>query len=180
MNQLAKSINSSRHHSLNQKSRKSNNDYLFTNFQCTPTGSIESLPFLAPVWEYTLASQFVLFQVDPEVSQRKKVLQNKFKAEETKYSHYLTEDYQDEDVFAYFSELANLHFHECAVELAPDNIVKVTLLLPENYMLMVSFPASEPEGIPVFTLFHNREAQISAQRPLAEIVSGTQGMLQES
>ena len=151
-------------------------------FPSIPTGSSDEIRFIT-AWETTSASvqsQLLLTQTDPDVLQRIKILKQKFAQELSQYPSYLTAPYQPETISAWFAALSSLGFSNSAVELVPDNILKVTLVLPFEYMLMISFSVAEPDELPVFSLFRNREVLISGQRPLGDVLSGTAGMIQEA
>lgn len=105
-------------------------------------------------------------------------LEQKYRLEKEKYEHYLTEPVVIQPA-AVFQALAVLPFSNSAVELVPDNVLKVTLVLPQDLMLMLSMPTHEKGQAPVFSLFRDSEALVIDQRPLEKIIQGVQQVLRE-
>lgn len=116
-------------------------------------------------------------QLEPDLLLRLKKLNDTYRAEHRKYSRYLTEPVVI-NLAEVFTLFATLPFSNSAVELVPDNILKITLVLPENLMLMVSMPTNELEQSPVFSVFEGDEALILNQGPLEKIIEGTHRVMQ--
>ncbi len=107
------------------------------------------------------------------------VLAAKFRAEKEKYGSYLTEQVliDPEEIF---DALLALPFSNSAVELVPDNVLKITLVLPDGFLLAVSMPTNEVDQSPVFSLSKEDELLMIDMRPLADIIRGVREILQEN
>lgn len=130
-----------------------------------PTFSADEATY-HPHWKVSARSQ--------QAVERETSLQEKLSQEANTRAAYLDDPSLLNQARTWIQDLSELPFEQAAVELAPENVIKFTLVFPEEAVAMISLPLDQPQEPAVFSLFQYRERLLSELKPLDQVILGLQ------
>ena len=118
--------------------------------------------------------------VDKFYSKRLNALNQAWEVEFKKYSHYITNDSDKENISDVINstskKIAQIPFKEFEIELSPNNCVKYILELQDKKIIIItktlnSFDDNDKNKV-IFTIFKDKQLILSDEKQIYELVEG--------